>query len=254
MRVTQKARTPMLTPPKYWRVPSALEASEPPSEFTLPPALANQVAPPTRGHGITIAAYDEAEQTGLLRWLGIIAGGIGPTRTVDWQPTTAQIWVDTGAGRGYWQAGPFAFAPKKIRDYGLHELWQQHFDGLELRDHATMGTRPKGTAKTRTSRIAPERLSPVEVIGQPTSGATAGVVYLLKSAYGYKIGRTRSVPDRMRTFGVQLPFVYTIPFCVWFDDCHAAERRYHVAFASKRINGEWFDLEETDIELIRRAA
>jgi len=39
-----------------------------------------------------------------------------------------------------------------------------------------------------------------------------------------------------------------------FDDCHAAERRYHDAFASKRINGEWFDLEEADIELIRKAA
>lgn len=79
-------------------------------------------------------------------------------------------------------------------------------------------------------------------------------MYLLKSAYGYKIGRTRSVPDRMRTFGVQLPFIYTVPFCIWFDDCHAAERHYHDVFASKRINGEWFDLEEADIELIRKAA
>jgi len=58
----------------------------------------------------------------------------------------------------------------------------------------------------------------------------------------------------MRAFGVQLPFVYTIPLCVWFNDCHAAERRYHDAFASKRINGEWFDLEEADIEILRKAA
>jgi hypothetical protein len=245
----------MLTPAKYWRIPCSLNSviDEPSTEFTLPPALANQASAPARGHGITIAAYDEVEQTGLLRWLGIISGGTGLTRTVDWRPTTAQIWVDTGAGRGFWKAGPFAFAPKKICDYGLHELWQQHFDGLELRDQATMGKRPKGSA-TRASRIAPERLNPVEVIGQPTNGAQAGVVYLLKSAYGYKIGRTRSVPDRMRTFGVQLPFIYTIPLCVWFGDCHAAERRYHDAFASKRINGEWFDLEESDIELIRKAA
>lgn len=246
----------MLTPAKYWRVPCDLEAtiSEPCSEFTLPPVLANQASPPTRGHGITIAAYDETEQIGLLRWLGTITGGVGPVRTVDWKPTTAQIWIDTDTGRRYWKSGPFGFARNKIGDYGLHELWQQHFESLELRDHATMATRPKGSAKARTSRIAPERLNPIEVIGQPTSGLLAGVVYVLKSAYGYKIGRTRSIPDRMRTFGVQLPFMYSIPFCVWFDDCHAAERRFHDTFASKRINGEWFDLEESDLEQIRSAA
>jgi hypothetical protein len=246
----------MLTPAKYWRIPCALNGAvpEPLSEFTLPPELANRASPPARGHGIAIAAYDEVEQTGVLRWIGVVAGGVGRMRHVDWRPTTAQIWVDTSAGRNFWKSGPFGFAHKKIGDYGLHELWQQHFDGMDLRDCATMATRPKGAGATRTSRIAPERLNPVEIIGQPASGPLAGVVYLLKSAYGYKIGRTRSVPDRMRTFGVQLPFVYTIPFCVWFDDCHAAERRYHDAFASKRINGEWFDLKETDIELIRKAA
>lgn len=245
----------MLTPAKYWRVPCDLDVaiSEPSSEFTLPPALANQASPPTPGHGIAIAAYDEVTQIGLLRWLGTITGGVGQIRTVNWKPTTAQIWVDTGKGRGYWQSGPFGFSPKKVGDYGLHELWLQHFDFLELRDRAKMETRPKGMAKVRTSRIAPERLNPSEVIGQPTSGALAGVVYVLKSAYGYKIGRTRNVPHRMRAFGVQLPFIYTIPFCVWFDDCHAAERRFHNAFASKRINGEWFDLEESDLDLIRMA-
>jgi len=246
----------MLTPAKYWRVPCDLEdeISAPCSEFILPPELANQASPPVRGHGITIAAYDDAEKTGLLRWLGIITDGVGPIRIVDWKPTIAQIWVDTDKGRRYWQSGPFGFSRNKICDYGLHELWQQHFESLELRDHVTMATRPRGAAKAKTSRIAPERLNPVEVIGLPTSGMLAGVVYVLKSAYGYKIGRTRSMPNRMRAFGVQLPFMYTIPFCVWFDDCHAAERRFHDAFASKRINGEWFDLEEADLELIRRSA
>ena len=55
----------------------------------------------------------------------------------------------------------------------------------------------------------------MEVIGEATSAPRGGYVYVLKSAYGYKIGRTRSMPDRMRTFGVQLPFLYT---CAWFDD------------------------------------
>lgn len=74
---------------------------------------------------------------------------------------------------------------------------------------------------------------------------------MLRSAYGYKVGRTRNMPDRMRTFGVKLPFLYTIQLCAWFDDHYAAEAGYHRIFADKRINGEWFDLAEQDIGLIR---
>lgn len=246
----------MLTPSKYWRVPCDLdsEIAQPPSTFTLPKELVKQSSPPTRGHGITVAAYDEAEQTGMLRWLGVITGGTGPTRTVDWKRTSAQIWVDTQKGRSFWQAGAFGFAPKKVPDYGLHELWQEHFDDMELREHASMATEPTGPRKTRTSSIASERLNPIEVIGSPTAGTNAGVVYVLKSAYGYKVGRTRNVPARMRAFGVQLPIVYTIPLCAWFDDCHGAERRYHAMFANKRINGEWFDLTDADIQQIRLRA
>lgn len=246
----------MLTPAKYWRVPCDLnsEIFQPPSTFTLPEELANRASTPTRGHGITIAAYDEGEQTGLLRWLGVITGGTGSTRTVVWKTSSAQIWVDTHKGRSFWLAGAFGFAPTKIADYGLHELWQEHFDDFELRDHAPMATRPAGPRRARTSSIALERLNPIEVIGDPTTGPKAGVVYILKSAYGYKVGRTRNVPARMRAFGVHLPIVYTIPLCAWFDDCHVAERRYHEMFASKRINGEWFDLNEHDIQQVRLRA
>lgn len=243
----------MLTPAKYWRVPCDLasDIARPASTFTLPETLANQTSPPTRGHGIVIAAYDEAEQIGLLRWLGVITGGASLTRTVEWKPTSAQIWVDTPKGRSFWLAGSFCFAPQKIPDYGLHELWQRHFDGMELRDHTTMSSRPTGHRKARTSGIAAERINPIEVVGEPTIGPAAGVVYILKSAYGYKVGRTRNVPARMRAFGVQLPFVYSVVLCVWFSDCHAAERHYHDLFSSKRINGEWFDLDDSDINKIR---
>ncbi len=187
-----------LTPAKYWRVPCALQGptAEPSSEFTLPPELANQTAPPSRGHGIAIASYDEGRQTGILSWIGIVSGRVGAMVTVDWKPTAAQIWVDTGFGRSRWKAGAFGFAAAKVADYGLHELWREHFDGVTLRDQAPMATRPRVTRPkqvraTKVGRIAAERLHPVEVIGEPTSGPHAGVVYVLKSAYGYKVGRTK---------------------------------------------------------------
>lgn len=114
-----------------------------------------------------------------------------------------------------------------------------------------MATKPISPRLPRLGTISTERLNPIEVIGEPTQGPKAGVVYVLKSAYGYKVRRTSRVPARMRAFGVHLPIVYTIPLCAWFDDCHAAERRYHEMFSGKRINGEWFDLNESDVQLIR---
>jgi hypothetical protein len=246
----------MLTPSKYWRVPCELEAevAEPPTEFTLPEVLSKQSSPPTPGHGITIAAYDEAAATGLLRWVGIVTGGAGETRTVKWKPANAEIWVDTPPGRGFWKSGAFGFAKAKIAGYGLHELWNEHFEGMELREQAPANRRPVGPRVIRSSSIGAERLNPIEVVGEPTSGVNAGVVYVLKSAYGYKVGRTRNVPARMRAFGVHLPIIYTIPLCAWFADCHQAEKRYHEIFASKRINGEWFDLTEQDVHRIRLRA
>jgi len=104
------------------------------------------------------------------------------------------------------------------------------------------------------SVIGQERLNPIEIIGKPTTGPKAGVVYCLKSAYGHKVGRKSNIPVRMRAFGGHLPFQYTILLSAWFDDCHAAEQRYHHRFAEQRINGEWFDLTEAGIVAIRQRA
>lgn len=243
----------MLTPSKYWRVPCAIDAdSSPPSnQFNLPEALAAQSSPPRMGHGITIAAYDEEQQIGLFRWLGVVIGGAGASLTVDWRPSNAQIWIDTGFGRSKWKAGAFGFADSKITGYGLHVLWSDAFEGMALRDHAASKAKPLGNVVSKRDSISPERLNPMEVIGEPTIGPKAGVVYVLKSAYGYKVGRTSKVPNRMRSFGVHLPFAYCILMCVWFEDCHVAEARYHERFAEKKINGEWFDLSSNDLDTIR---
>lgn len=245
----------MLTPSKYWRVPWDLQDEAAPSrDLVLPGALADQKKPPTQGHGITLAGYDEMAATGLLRWIGLITGGTGANRTVDWSPANAEIWVDSARGRGFWKAGCFGFAPSKVAGYGLHELWQEHFDGLTIPTvaHGERRLSSQPTSQLPRRPVSSDRLNPIEVIGEPMVGAKAGVVYVLKSAYGYKVGRTGNVPARMRAFGVHLPFIYTIPLCVWFEDCHHAERSYHDRFADKRINGEWFDLDELDVDFIRR--
>lgn len=99
--------------------------------------------------------------------------------------------------------------------------------------------------------VSKERLLPVELVGTPTDSPRGGYVYVLKSAYGFKVGRTKNIPHRMRTFAVKLPFFYSIEVCAWFDDHISAESSYHQMFANKRINGEWFDLSDDDVTLVR---
>lgn len=249
------------TPKSYWRIACPLDTEASPSQeaFVLPDNLAAQTAPPQRGDGLLLAAYDPAMQTGQVRHLGVVTEVQGPKAKATWRPVAAEIWVDTPTGRGFWQKGSFRFADRKVPGYGIAELFASAFEDMELPAQAAAtrpASAPKGPRPIRAGRISPERLVPMEVVGSPAATHTSrsGVVYVLKSAYGYKVGRTRDVPSRMRTFGVHLPFIYTIPLCAWFDDCHEAERRYHSRFADKRINGEWFDLTEADIEQIRHRA
>jgi len=247
----------MLTPSRYWRVARCLSdmESEPPQEFQLPDSLTSQKSPPRIDDGVMLADYDEETQTGLLKYLGIIRGFIKEHSVVEWVSTNTEIWVDTPAGRGNWNKKPgFKFAESKVAGYGLHELFSDAFPDLEPREDLPNEAKAVRARRTSTNRsISRERLEPVEIIGQPTDSPRGGYVYVLKSAYGFKVGRTKNIPSRMRAFGVKLPFMYTIPFCVWFDDHIEAESSYHRRFSEKRINGEWFDLEDNDISLIRNS-
>jgi hypothetical protein len=247
----------MFTPSKYWRIAKTIAelGSAPTREFELPDALTNQTVPPKAGDGLLLADYDPNTTTGRVKYIGIIRNVTSRTAAVDWLETNSEIWVDTAAGRGYWSAKPgFRFAANKVAGYGLHQLFADVFPDLTPRENLPNGAQSVSTdhcGTARTSSIPRERLEPVEVIGEPSDSTRGGWVYLLKSAYGFKVGRTRNIPNRMRSFGVKLPIIYTIPMCVWFEDHIEAEAAYHRLFADKHINGEWFKLEEQDIEKIR---
>lgn len=80
----------------------------------------------------------------------------------------------------------------------------------------------------------------------------SGYVYLIQSESGhYKIGRTKDINDRMHTFNVKLPMQYEPLHVITCVDCYQVEKELHQKFASKRINGEWFDLTGTDVAYIK---
>jgi hypothetical protein len=82
-----------------------------------------------------------------------------------------------------------------------------------------------------------------------------GFVYLIQSSTGfYKIGRTKNPDDRLRTFGIKLPFEVDYVCTIPTEDMIGLETQLHNQFRDRRINGEWFDLSKYDVEYIKSLA
>lgn len=80
-----------------------------------------------------------------------------------------------------------------------------------------------------------------------------GYVYVLTALHDdtvYKIGRTNNPSDRLRTFNVKLPFDVEYLHVIKTSDMHALEGQLHRKFGSKRVNGEWFKLDNDDLDYI----
>lgn len=77
-------------------------------------------------------------------------------------------------------------------------------------------------------------------------------LYVIHSTSGYfKIGISKDPHKRLKQLdrGALTPFVNTLLLTVPFKDKRAKEMEsmFHNSFASKRVNGEWFDLDVFDI-------
>lgn len=77
-----------------------------------------------------------------------------------------------------------------------------------------------------------------------------GFVYVVKSltnnAY-YKIGRTRNLHRRTKTFDVKLPFDVEIVCLIKTEDMYKLEGELHGRYVHKRKDGEWFNLSHEDL-------
>lgn len=80
------------------------------------------------------------------------------------------------------------------------------------------------------------------------SSENQGYIYLIKAETGhYKIGRTKSIPDRMNFFGIKLPFKVELLKAIPVDDMYYFETWLHKWFEEFRVNGEWFALDEISV-------
>lgn len=88
-----------------------------------------------------------------------------------------------------------------------------------------------------------------DIIGADTN---IGEVYLFKSGRYYKIGKTNDTVRRGSELKIQLPESLNLIHSIKTDDPSGIEAYWHKRFEAKRMNGEWFDLNLSDIKAFKR--
>lgn len=79
-----------------------------------------------------------------------------------------------------------------------------------------------------------------------------GEVYLFKSGRYYKIGKTNDTVRRGKEIRIQLPERTNLIHAIKTDDPSGVEAYWHKRFETKRMQGEWFDLNSADIKVFKR--
>jgi hypothetical protein len=80
---------------------------------------------------------------------------------------------------------------------------------------------------------------------------SGGYIYILQAGQYYKIGRTNDLNQRMTQIQPKLPFETELIHTIETSDPASDESYLHRKFASKRTNGEWFELDEGDIAWLK---
>jgi Meiotically up-regulated gene 113 len=75
-----------------------------------------------------------------------------------------------------------------------------------------------------------------------------GYVYLVKCGEYYKIGRSSNIDRRMEQLAIQLPHKPEVIHVIATATPPELEQFFHRNFSDKRLNGEWFSLDEHDLQ------
>lgn len=80
-----------------------------------------------------------------------------------------------------------------------------------------------------------------------------GIVYIIKSGKHYKIGMTRgNLESRLKSIQTGSPYKIEIIHTIETATPEKLEAELHRRFRGKRLSGEWFDLNQSDIWNIKR--
>ncbi len=221
---------PSNNPNSYYMLASAKTTIENNEVLTLPDDLALKVRP---GDGILIGTWQESSQTGVVNGLVVIKSFDVNKRRAEIEYAGTDITLrPLRNGRRWWHNDHFNFAQSVRERYMLDDIFAEHFP-----QYAELNIKP-----LRQPTVSQEK----------SYIATAGYIYVLQSEYGYKIGKTVNLKDRMRLFGVKLPFKFELIITGLVDNYSKTEAELHRQYAEKRLEGEWFDLTASDLDKIQQ--
>lgn len=218
--------------PKFIRIAPATLEEEPAGENSLITGPVDFIAALKPRFGVVLASWDQGAQLGVASRLGVVLRIASEGATVRWVEVDLR-YRPNPSGRRFWtQAKPFfGFASDVARRYMLASTFAEQFRDISV-----------SVAQSGLSKAAEPR---------PSNSPRGGYVYLVRSPYGVKIGKSVNVKSRTRLFEVKLPFPITVEHYAWFEDYSFVERDLHQQYHAKRLEGEWFDLSSADIATIK---
>jgi hypothetical protein len=209
------------------------------------------------GQGLLVGDLDELTKYGEIEWVGVIESVDVSSLSMNVNWRNAELTLKpTSAGVGHWRKSQwFNFAVAVTKRYMLDAIFADIFDEVEWQKSRQRVRLERGDRQPRSIASEPAtknfgNMGPVSLT-RTSSNPTVGYVYLIWSQYGYKIGKAVNVQTRTKLFSVKLPFPIRVEHYAKFNDYSQAERSLHVYFDAKRLEGEWFDLNEEDIALIK---
>ena len=78
-----------------------------------------------------------------------------------------------------------------------------------------------------------------------------GIVYLIETELGYKIGQTKKAAQRTNSVLRSIPGKGRVIHTIETPDRIGLEKRLHIKYSHKKIKGEWFKLTPEDIQYIK---
>lgn len=209
------------------------------------------------GQGIVVGKLSEQTECSEINYVGVIDEVIKSELLikVNWRNADFTL-KPTPSGKVYWRKSAwFNFADEVVDRYLLEAIFSDIFDEENWR--LAKERRPLLQVTPRVYEVGPSSISGTDepLSGLPlvrtSSNPTEGYVYLIWSQYGYKIGKAVNVQKRTKLFEVKLPFPIRVEHYARFSDYTQAERSLHLHFHEKRMEGEWFSLDESDVAFIK---
>lgn len=196
--------------------------------LTLPQGLADRLRP---GDGVLIGTWNEQSLTGSISALAVVTSLNVQTRQASIEMAETELTLKPNpSGRRWWRNDYFKFAESVRERYMLDDLFAEHFPGYADID-ITPWHRPVASREKNYLPIT-------------------GHIYVLQSEYGYKIGKTVNLKDRVRLFGVKLPFQFELVVTGLVENYSKVEAELHQQYSHKRLEGEWFSLDPEDVDQI----